>query len=208
MGLSALCSKQDYCEANTYQPLARRFRGDILTYMIKAILFATVILIGGQASGPTDEMFDDLLNAPNEREAERAAADISASWMESPSPTVDILMERAIDAQLHGRADLAHAFYDRAIMIEPAYAEAWNRRAALFLSEDKYDEALRDLNQALKLEPRHYLAWAALGQIFESLGASKEALDAYTQALKYHPYLQQAKQAAARLSGVTEGSSL
>lgn len=184
------------------------YKADILTLMIKALLLAGFILAGGPTSGPTDEMFDDLLNAPNERAAALAAQDIYTSWLESPSPTVDILMERAIDAQNYGRADLAHAFYDRAIMIEPTYAEAWNRRATLFLAEDKYDEALRDLNETLKLEPRHFVAWTGLGTIFESLGASKEALDAYQEALKFHPNLQQAKQAAARLSGATEGRSL
>jgi Flp pilus assembly protein TadD len=176
--------------------------------MLKALLFAGFILAGGPSSGPSDEMYDDLRNAPNEREAGIAEQDIYVSWMESSSPTVDILMERAIDAQTHGRTDLARALYDRAILIEPDYAEAWNRRATLFLSEENYAEALRDVNEVLRIEPRHFGAWTGLGAILERLGSREEALDAYREALKFHPHLQQAKQGAARLEGSTEGNAL
>lgn len=176
--------------------------------MWKAILLAGVMLAGGPVSGPTDEMFDKLLNAPNERAATMAEQDIYASWLESGSPTVDILMERAIDAQAKGHKELAHALYDRAIMIKPDYAEAWNRRATLFLSEEKYDEALRDVNEALTLEPRHFIAWAGLGRIFESLGANTQALTAYREALKYNPNMHIAKQGADRLASAAEGEAL
>lgn len=176
--------------------------------MFKALAFSFLLLIGSQSAGPTDEMFEKLLEAPTESEATEVAMDIFAAWMESGSPTVDILMERGVEAQMAGDVTFARAMYDRAILIEPEYAEAWNRRAGLFLAEEKYAEALRDVNEALRLEPRHFGAWTGLGAVLETFGARKEALTAYREALKIHPHLAPAKLAERRLATNSDGQSL
>ncbi|WP_430402727.1 tetratricopeptide repeat protein [Hyphomonas sp.] len=176
--------------------------------MSKALLLAALLFAGFAHAGPSDEMFEKLLNAPSESEANDAAQDIWASWMESGSPTVDMIMERAVDAQTIGDYETARAFYDRAIMLEPDYAEAWNRRATLFLNDENFPEALRDLNEALRLEPRHFGAWAGLGIMMETMGAETEALEAYREALEIYPFMTQAQQAEKRLSRVAEGQGL
>src|SRR5690606_36059584 len=115
---------------------------------------------------------------------------------------------RAVDAQTIGDYETARAFYDRTIMLEPDYAEAWNRRATLFLNDENFPEALRDLNGALRVEPRHFGAWAGLGIMMETMGAEAEALDAYRQALEIYPFMAQARQAEKRLSRMAEGQGL
>ncbi len=172
--------------------------------MLNVLLLAGVIL----ASGPSDEMFDELLNAPDAETADPVEADIWASWGESGSPTVDLLMERAANAEQTGETDLALSLYDRAVLVKPDYAEAYHRRAILFLSDDNYAEALRDLNEALSLEPRHFGAWTGLGAILERFGSTSEALAAYREALKIHPNLAQAKQGERRLAAAADGRSL
>lgn len=176
--------------------------------MIKAFLIAGLIFASGASHGPSDDMFDRLLQAPTESEADEVAQDIWAAWLESGSPTVDLLMERAVAAETAGDVAHARALYDRAILIEPDYAEAWNRRAALFLADENYAEALRDVNEALRLEPRHFGAWLGLGMVLETFGAQKEALAAYREALAIHPNLAPAKQAERRLSKSNDGQSL
>jgi tetratricopeptide (TPR) repeat protein len=180
----------------------------ILNLMFKRLLLAALIFAGQAAAGPSDEMFEKLHNAPSESEANDVAQDIWASWMESGSPTVDMIMQRAVDAQTVGDYETARAFYDRAILIAPDYAEAWSRRAGLFLNDENFPEALRDLNEALRLEPRHFGAWAGLGIMMEAMGAEKEALEAYRQALAIYPFMTQAMQAEKRLSKVAEGQGL
>jgi tetratricopeptide (TPR) repeat protein len=176
--------------------------------MLKRLLLAILIFAGPASAGPSEEMFEKLHNAPSESEANDAAQDIWASWMESGSPTVDMIMERAVDAQTVGDYETARAYYDRAILIEPDFAEAWNRRATLFLNDENFPEALRDLNEALRLEPRHFGAWAGLGIMMETMGAEKEALEAYRQALDIYPFMTQAMQAEKRLSKAAEGQGL
>jgi tetratricopeptide (TPR) repeat protein len=176
--------------------------------MLKAIFLSISILAASFQTGPSDEMFAKLQDAPSESEAGDAAMDIWASWMESGSATVDIMMERGVTAQANGKLAEARTYYDRAILIEPEYAEAWNRRATLFLTEENWSEALRDLNETLRLEPRHFGAWSGLGMIFESIGAEKQALEAYREALAIYPLMPAARRAEARLSKAIEGQGL
>lgn len=176
--------------------------------MIKAITLASVIFVAGPSYGPSDEMFEELKNAPTEEEATGVALDIWAAWMESGSAAADLVMERAVTAQSNGEAELARELYDRVIAIQPDYAEAYNRRASVFLMQDQFGEALRDVNEALRLEPRHFGAWTGLGRVLEELGAKDEALVAYKEALKIHPTLSPAKSAIARLEEEQTGQGL
>ncbi|GGB71416.1 tetratricopeptide repeat protein [Henriciella pelagia] len=176
--------------------------------MLKVLAIAGLILVRGPDFGPSDEMFEELKNAPTEEEATSVALDIWAAWMESGSAAADLVMERAVTAQSLGDRELAHELYDRVISIQPEYAEAYNRRATVFLMEEKYDEALRDVNEALRLEPRHFGAWMGLARVLEQLGAKEEALIAYREALKIHPTLGPARSAEARLVKEKNGQGL
>ncbi|MEL8054755.1 MAG: tetratricopeptide repeat protein [Pseudomonadota bacterium] len=173
--------------------------------MLKALAFAGLIFVSTPDFGPSDKMFEDLKSAETEDDANSTALDIWAAWMESGSDAADLVMERAVNAQAQGDLDLAQALFDRVIAIQPNYAEAWNRRATIFLAQENYAEALRDVNEALRLEPRHFGAWGGLGAVLESLGAKQEALEAYEKALEIYPLFQRANAATARLKKELEG---
>ena len=172
--------------------------------MLKLLVLLGAILV----SGPSDDMFEALAGAATEEAAARAEADIVASWNDSGSATVDLLMERAGLAEQAGDMTTARALYDRIVMIDPEFAEGWYRRAALFLRDENYAEALRDINEVLVHEPRHFPAWTGLGHILETLGSTEEALEAYRAALDIHPFLVPAKRGAARLSRNAGGTAL
>lgn len=175
---------------------------------MKALILAAVLMASGPDGGPPDTLFEQLKSAETQAEAEGIAEDIVAGWLNSGSPTVDILMERGTKAQVAGDLDRAMAFYDRAILIAPGYAEAWNRRASIFMKQDRFDQALHDVNAALEREPRHFGAWLGLGLMLEELGARRQALEAYREALALHPHLTQARRAEARLAPLVEGTTL
>lgn len=162
---------------------------------IETLAAASIWLVGG----PPDSLFEDLKSAPDLETAQPLEEDIWTSWLEGDSAVIEVIMKRALEAQSLGNLDLARDLYDRAIQIDPEYAEAYNRRATLFMSEDKLDEAILDLNEAIRLEPRHFGAWLGLAVIFEGLGAEKEALRAYENVLEIHPQSPQAKSAVTRL---------
>ena len=173
--------------------------------IFKAFAIFSFIFISAVQSGPSDEMYEKLKNAKGEREVAMAEADILSAWMDSGSPTVDLLMSRANDAIAAGDTEHARALYDRCILIKPDYPEAWNRRAALFLADDKFDEALRDINEVLTLEPRHFGASGGLGAVLERLGSKDEAISAYEKALEIYPLFPSAKRGISRIRREQEG---
>ena len=173
--------------------------------MLKVLVFVGFLLVSGPDHGPSAEMFDELQSAPTEEEANDIALDIWASWMQSGSDAADLIMERAVQAQAFGDLDHARALYDRVIAIQPDYAEAWNRRATVFLAQENYSEALRDVNEALRLEPRHFGAWGGLGAVLERLGSKDEAVSAYEKALEIYPLFPSAKRGITRIRREQEG---
>jgi tetratricopeptide (TPR) repeat protein len=52
-----------------------------------------------------------------------------------------------------GRADAALAQLDRAVRLDPRYANAWAWRGTVHLQAGRLDEARRDLDRALRLQP-------------------------------------------------------
>lgn len=159
-------------------------------------------------TSPAQKLLDKLAVAENEHQAYRLYEDVLSAWLDSGGPTVDILLERGIDAHSQNDLELARDMYDRVILIEPDIAEAWYRRGTVFYSEGKFDEAILDFEHALSLEPRHFDAWLSLGAIFEAVEQREAALSAYRQSLKLFPYYKFAKQAVARLEPLVEGRSL
>ncbi len=154
------------------------------------------------------ELLDDLAKAESSTEAALKEEEIWDAWMLSGSPTVDVLMQRGVEAQEAKNLELARDMYDRALMILPDYAEAWNRRALLYFNDGKYDEAMADLEAALTQEPRHFGAWIGIGMIFESVEAPEAALKAYRNALAIHPHAGAALQGEKRLRVRVEGRQL
>jgi tetratricopeptide (TPR) repeat protein len=178
--------------------------------MISHVLIGVLSLfVAGVATpgGVAQEALDKLGKATGEAEAAALEEDVWDAWMFSGSPTVDLLMQRAEIAEAGEDLDLARDMYDRAILIRPQYAEAWNRRALLFFKDGKYDEAIADLEAVLRHEPRHFGAWISLAMIFESLDQPDAALHAYRKAVEIHPFASAAKEAVKRLIPRTEGRS-
>lgn len=159
-----------------------------------------------------ENLSQDLLDKLKETETDEEAAAIEEevwdAWLVSGSPTVDTLMQRGLEYQEMDRLEDAREAFDRAISIQPDYAEVWNRRAVLFFNDGKYDEAIADLESALTYEPRHFGAWIGLAMIFESMDYPDAALKAYRKALMIHPFAEAAKQGEKRLIPIVEGRAL
>jgi Tfp pilus assembly protein PilF len=153
-------------------------------------------------------LIDQLTATEDAMEAASLEEEIWDAWLLSGSPTVDILMRRGVEAMEMDDLEMARDMFDRAIMIKPAYAEGWARRALIFFNDGQYDEAIADLETTLTQEPRHFGAWILLGMIFESVSEPSAALLAYRKALEIHPNAEAAKQGEMRLVRTVEGRAL
>lgn len=173
-----------------------------------SLFLAVLALALPGAAAPSDELFDKLKAATNEAEAAMPEADVLAALLESDSGTTDLLMERASIAAGANDFQLARELLDRVVILSPDFTEGWFQRSALFLRDENYGEALRDLEEVLKLQPRHFPAWYRLGTLLRTLGSTEEAKFAFEKAVEVHPNLQPAKRALARLAPSPDGPSL
>ncbi|HLH11841.1 MAG TPA: tetratricopeptide repeat protein [Methylovirgula sp.] len=155
-----------------------------------------------------DQLFKRLSAANDADEASGIASAIERVWMETDSDTASLLMSRAMAAQQAGHLPLALELYDKVILLEPNWAEAWDKRATTrFLGNDLVG-AMADLQQTLKLEPRHFSALVAMGFIFEKQGYDRHALEAFRKALMLNPQQPEIKAIVDKLQVEVEGRDI
>ena len=155
-----------------------------------------------------DDLFTRLAAAKDETEANGVASLIERRWMRSGSDTADLLMTRAGEAIKAKDHPLAIELLDRVIVLQPAWAEAWNQRATAFYLLDDPVSAVADLRQVLAREPRHFAALAGLGHIYMANGDKTRALNAYRKALAIHPYLDTVRTKVEHLAPEIDGRDL
>ncbi|MCP4379879.1 MAG: hypothetical protein GY798_00360 [Hyphomicrobiales bacterium] len=155
-----------------------------------------------------DALFETLGDADDPDSAEEAERAILNLWMESGSDTVDLLMTwslAAMHADFHARA---LDFLDRVVLMQPDYAEGWNKRATVhFLMED-YGRSIADIGQVLEIEPRHFGALSGLGMMLRALGEEERAITAFRAALAVNPHLEDVRDALDELETAKVGQSL
>ncbi|MBI1186522.1 MAG: tetratricopeptide repeat protein [Alphaproteobacteria bacterium] len=169
-----------------------------------------LVACSGAANAPRDpqldRLFAELAAAPDADEARAVEERIWARWRDSGSATVDVLLERAAQAESAGEAGLAVEFLSEASDLAPHFAEPWNRRAVLAYDQQDFAGAISAINETLKREPRHFGALTGLGLIYEDLGRTRSALRAYRAALEVHPYFEEARRGVRRLEPLIDGA--
>ena len=155
-----------------------------------------------------DELFDRLGKAQDDSEAKGIAGAIERVWMRSGSDTADLLMNRAVQAIAHKNWTLSQDLLDKVVVINPYWAEAWNKRAtARFFAED-YMGSMADLAEVLKLEPRHYAALTGMGFILQRTGFDKRALQVFRRALEINPQQEEIRKLVDKLTLEVEGQPI
>lgn len=155
-----------------------------------------------------DVLFDQLAKARSLEESRPVEAAIFKLWMQSGSPSIDLLMQRGLEAFSEKDFDRALFYFDEVVKLAPDFAEGWDKRAAVYYLKDNYSGALKDIERVLQLEPRHFGALAGLAVILRDLGDKKGALDAFRRALRINPWLDGAAQAEGALEIEVEGRGI
>jgi len=86
-----------------------------------------------------------------------------------------------------GNYTQAVAAFDQAVMLEPAFFEAWNAKADALNRDRQYTAALGASDQALLLDPSYPQGWINRGYILYNLGRYDEELLAYEKAIALDP---------------------
>ena len=155
-----------------------------------------------------DDLFVRLAASTDAAETNGLIAAIDRLHLESGSDTGDFLMARAVAALGSQNLQVSRALLDKLIILQPGWAEAWNKRATVRYLMDDEQGSMADIARVLTLEPRHFGALSGMGMILERSGFSDDALRAYRRALEIAPQLASLRAAVDRLTATIKGQSL
>jgi tetratricopeptide (TPR) repeat protein len=155
-----------------------------------------------------DKLFGELKRERKEKAAERIAARIWDEWRHSGSASIDAMMQWSDDAMKAKKFGVALDFLDRVTVLEPDYAEGWNRRATVHFMMNNFRKSMADIDRTLRLEPRHFGALSGMGEILKQAGRKELALDAYERALDVYPMMRSAQKEVAELSEELAGEGI
>jgi tetratricopeptide (TPR) repeat protein len=154
------------------------------------------------------DLYALLATAEDENSAKGIADSIERIWLHSGSPTVDLLLGRAMQAISDKDYDKAMTFIDDVVEQAPDFTEGWNRRAFVHFQRNQVALALGDLRRALALDPNHFKALDGLAQVLRDIGENRAALQVLRRLQDVHPHWVGAGQAIEELSREVEGQGI
>ena len=84
--------------------------------------------------------------------------------------------------QEKGQWDKAIAEYNKAIELNPEYAEAYYNRGLAHYHKGQYDQAISDYNKAIEINPEYAVVYHNRGSAYIKLDQSDRACDDYQKA--------------------------
>jgi tetratricopeptide (TPR) repeat protein len=127
-------------------------------------------------------------------------------WLRSGNPEANHQVCRGTKAL--NRRDFEHALshFNRAIDLDPTFAEAYNQRAIVHYLGERYEDSIEDCQRTVSRMPCHFGAWAGLGHCFAHLGKPAEAIRSYEKALEINPRLEGVRQGLEELRAKPSGA--
>ena len=121
-----------------------------------------------------------------------AQAVIWQLWGHSGDAAIDLEYQQGLELMSAG--DLTHAIdlFSHIIEIQPAFAEAWNKRATLYFMIGQYDLSIQDCEEVLKRVPQHFGALSGYARMLIDKGQFERALDYMERANLVNPQMQNA----------------
>jgi tetratricopeptide (TPR) repeat protein len=144
-------------------------------------------LVGGKCCVPP---LVERLKDPDRMVNEMAEHALWSIWLRSSdNPQANHQVARGSQALDRREFDHAIRHFDRAIELDPGFAEAYNQRAIAHYLQEHYEPSIADCHRAVERMPSHFGAWAGLGHCYAHQGRLAEALEAYERALEINPHL-------------------
>ena len=117
-------------------------------------------------------------------------------------------MHRALAALNGEDYALAERVLDAIVVIDPDWAEGWDKRATERFFADDYAGAMEDISHVLAIEPRHFGALSGMGFILQKTGFDKEALQVFRKTLEIYPQQESIRKIVDDLTIEVEGRGI
>ena len=189
-------------------------RSKLAAMLLAIILLAIIVLpapslLADQTDARLPALFTELRTTSEAEKAKIVAAEIWRIWSEhSDNDKLSERLKIGIAQMEAGRLRQAEQIFTTIIDTDPAFAEAWNKRATVYFLMGAYDRSKRDIAQTILREPRHFGALSGLGLVETHLGNYEAALNAYEQAIALHPYLENYEEITTALKELVAGEAI
>src|SRR5690606_1329066 len=107
-----------------------------------------------------DALFSDLAKARTAQEGAALQQLIQKVWLQSGSPSIDILMSRGLDAVDAKDYDRAMFYFNEVVVLDPGFSEGWHKRATVFIFRTISLAHLPTLNMCCGWNPASIWRWA------------------------------------------------
>jgi len=155
-----------------------------------------------------EQLFAQLKQCGSAEDAHPIEAKLQAMFRASGSPSVDLLITRALAAQGAGDGKTARQLLEAVTNIAPKFAEGWHLRAGMEQTAGNDTAALVSLQKTVLLNPRQFTALNELADMLEDYGDKGGALKLYRRALELDPQLEGAAQKVRQLTQSVEGRDI
>ena len=169
---------------------------------------ATTVSANGAPAKTMDSLFGALKQATTPEDAKPIEEQIGVLFLESGSPSVDLLMTRGASALASGDNDTARKLFTAVTEIAPTYAEGWHHRAQMQVAANDDAGAMVSLQRVLVLNPREFKAMSELADMLEDYGDKPAALKLYRRALTLDPQLEGVDKHVKALTTEVEGQGI
>ncbi|MEM6424071.1 MAG: tetratricopeptide repeat protein [Cyanobacteria bacterium P01_D01_bin.128] len=138
-----------------------------------------------------DALVEPLLQALQQGdEAVRAEATetLWQMWFQQKGIYGARLLMQSQELLHQGQLEDAEKLLSAIIQDQPDFAEAWNRRAVLYYSQQEFWKAIADCQATVERIPYHFGALHGLGLCHLALGNYTAAIEAFQKALQVQPH--------------------
>ena len=142
-------------------------------------------------SNPSKQQIDELASLYLEGDLREALRQGNALAGDFPRSHIILNFLGAINLNL-GRDEEAIAIYNKAIEVNPDFAETYNNLGTAFNNLAKYDEAIANYNKAIELQHDYAEAHNNLGNALNDRARHNEAIASYNRAIEVKPDFPQA----------------
>ena len=153
-------------------------------------LFISSFFLSAQSSQKIilDNLFDQLIEANDLKNAEQLEKKIWSVWSKHPSDNgLTDKMEFGTELMQYGNYNYALKVFDNIIVTDPQWSEAWNKRATVYFLMNEFKNSLDDIDKVLSMEPRHFGALSGQARIFIRLQKYEEAIKSIEKTLEFYP---------------------
>ena len=169
-------------------------------FLVKDIISDCFLSVQGTGSITGLYSLDDLfslLNSVGKLEDATAVQDmIKEVFKEFPDSFLRKQLDAGISELIEGKTKQALETFTDIVATEPAYGEAWNKKATVHYMLGERQAAIDASNKALEADPRNFQALAGIGLVEMDALNDTEAVNAFQKCLALNPW----SMVAARLS--------